>query len=132
MQNHTLQDVSSKSYDRWNYMPEKRAAMKKWNAFVHAMLNSKRSKQAKDRHTPVIHSATDGERSKRTDNDQQTFEGKSPLSWRRFKSGARNHLYRTTIRLRALCPPKAEVVSSNLAGSAIRFKHLDSFSKNTV
>ena len=29
LQNHTLQDVSSKSYDRWNYMPEKRAGMKK-------------------------------------------------------------------------------------------------------
>jgi hypothetical protein len=28
LQNHTLQDVGSKSYDRWNYMPEKRAAMK--------------------------------------------------------------------------------------------------------
>jgi integrase len=60
LQNHTLQDVSSKSYDRWNYMPEKRAAMKKWNAFVHAMLNNKRSKQAKEKHTPIIHSATEG------------------------------------------------------------------------
>ena len=29
LQNHTLQDVSSKSYDRWNYMPDKRAAMKR-------------------------------------------------------------------------------------------------------
>src|SRR5262249_21078809 len=27
IQNHALQDVSSKSYDRWSYMPEKRAAM---------------------------------------------------------------------------------------------------------
>ena len=59
LQNHTLQDVSSKSYDRWNYMPEKRAAMKKWNAFVHAMLNNKRSKQAKEKHTPIIHSAAE-------------------------------------------------------------------------
>jgi integrase len=32
LQNHTLQDVSSKSYDRWNYMPEKRAGMKKWDS----------------------------------------------------------------------------------------------------
>ncbi len=30
IQNHSLQDVSSKNYDRWNYMPEKRAAMAKW------------------------------------------------------------------------------------------------------
>jgi integrase len=59
LQNHTLQDVSSKSYDRWNYMPEKRAAMKKWNAFIHAMLNNKRSKQAKEKHTPIIHSAAE-------------------------------------------------------------------------
>lgn len=27
IQNHSLQDVSSKNYDRWTYMPEKRAAM---------------------------------------------------------------------------------------------------------
>jgi integrase len=59
LQNHTLQDVSSKSYDRWNYMQEKRAAMKKWNAFIHAMLNNKRSKQAKEKHTPIIHSAAE-------------------------------------------------------------------------
>jgi hypothetical protein len=41
LQNHTLQDVSSKSYDRWNYMPEKRAGMEKWNEFVVAMLERK-------------------------------------------------------------------------------------------
>ena len=41
-QNHTLQDVSSKSYDRWNYMPEKRAGMKKWDKFVTALLSGKR------------------------------------------------------------------------------------------
>jgi integrase len=39
LQNHTLQDVSSKSYDRWHYMPEKRAGMEKWNAFVERLLN---------------------------------------------------------------------------------------------
>jgi integrase len=39
LQNHTLQDVSSKSYDRWNYMPEKRAGMEKWNLFVTTLLN---------------------------------------------------------------------------------------------
>jgi len=46
IQNHTLQDVSSKSYDRWNYMPEKRAAMKKWNAFVTKLLTKKNLKRA--------------------------------------------------------------------------------------
>jgi integrase len=39
LQNHTLQDVSSKSYDRWNYMPEKRAGMEKWDKFVMALLS---------------------------------------------------------------------------------------------
>jgi integrase len=34
LQNHTLQDVSSRSYDRWNYMPEKRAGMEKWGNFI--------------------------------------------------------------------------------------------------
>jgi hypothetical protein len=33
---------SSKSYDRWTYMPEKRAAMKKWDKFVTALLSKKR------------------------------------------------------------------------------------------
>lgn len=46
IQNHTLQDVSSKAYDRWNYMPEKRAAMKQWNGFVKSILNPKRLKSA--------------------------------------------------------------------------------------
>lgn len=44
IQNHTLQDVSSKAYDRWNYMPEKRAAMKQWNSFVRGVLSPKRLK----------------------------------------------------------------------------------------
>ncbi|MER8777939.1 tyrosine-type recombinase/integrase [Mesorhizobium sp. M0977] len=46
IQNHTLQDVSSKNYDRWNYMPEKRAAMKKWNAFVVKLLSKKTVKHS--------------------------------------------------------------------------------------
>jgi len=46
IQNHTLQDVSSKSYDRWNYMPEKRAAMKKWNVFATKILSKKNLKRA--------------------------------------------------------------------------------------
>lgn len=46
IQNHALQDVSSKSYDRWNYMPEKRAGMAKWDEFVRALLSSKQLHQA--------------------------------------------------------------------------------------
>lgn len=42
IQNHALQDVSSKHYDRWSYMPEKRAAMKQWNSFVTKMLSAYR------------------------------------------------------------------------------------------
>jgi integrase len=38
IQNHALQDISSKSYDRWSYLPEKRAGMEQWNAFVTALL----------------------------------------------------------------------------------------------
>jgi hypothetical protein len=59
VQNHTLQDVSSKSYDRWNYMPEKRAAMKKWNAFVRAMLTKKRPKAAGEKRTPINQDAAE-------------------------------------------------------------------------
>ncbi len=40
LQNHALQDVSSKSYDRWNYMREKRAGMAKWDGFVRGVLFS--------------------------------------------------------------------------------------------
>lgn len=46
LQNHTLQDVSSKSYDRWNYMPEKRAGMEKWGKFIAAILRKKTSEIA--------------------------------------------------------------------------------------
>lgn len=42
IQNHALQDVSSKSYDRWNYMREKRSGMAKWDKFARAMLSKKR------------------------------------------------------------------------------------------
>lgn len=38
IQNHALQDVSSKSYDRWSYMPEKQAGMEQWNDFVSSLL----------------------------------------------------------------------------------------------
>jgi integrase len=43
IQNHALQDVSSKNYDRWTYMPEKRAAMEQWNEFVSTLLSQKES-----------------------------------------------------------------------------------------
>jgi len=46
LQNHTLQDVSSKSYDRWNYMPEKRAAMARWDKFVRDILVKKKKRKA--------------------------------------------------------------------------------------
>jgi integrase len=46
LQNHALQDVSSKSYDRWNYMPEKRAAIARWDRFVRALLLRKTKKRA--------------------------------------------------------------------------------------
>lgn len=46
LQNHALQDVSSKHYDRWNYIVEKRAGMAKWDKFVRAMLAKKRLKAA--------------------------------------------------------------------------------------
>lgn len=42
IQNHALQDVSSKNYDRWTYMPEKRAAMETWNKFVTLLLRRPR------------------------------------------------------------------------------------------
>jgi integrase len=41
IQNHALHDVSSKSYDRWNYMREKRAGMEKWDKFIRALLATK-------------------------------------------------------------------------------------------
>ena len=57
LQNHALQDVSSKHYDRWTYMPEKRAAMAKWDKFVRAMFAKKglkRAGTAKARHQSAV------------------------------------------------------------------------------
>lgn len=39
IRNHALHDVSSKNYDRWNYMPGKRGGMKKWYIFITALLS---------------------------------------------------------------------------------------------
>lgn len=41
LQNHTLQDVSSKSYDRYSYIAEKREAMDIWDKFVRDMIRDK-------------------------------------------------------------------------------------------
>lgn len=41
LQNHTLQDVSSKSYDRYSYLEEKREAMEVWDRFVREMIRTK-------------------------------------------------------------------------------------------
>jgi integrase len=46
IQNHALQDVSSKNYDRWTYMPEKRAGMEQWNRFVTSLLHRPRASVA--------------------------------------------------------------------------------------
>lgn len=41
LQNHTMRDVSSQSYDRYSYMKEKREAMEVWDAFVRSMIDDK-------------------------------------------------------------------------------------------
>ncbi len=38
IQNHALNDVSSKHYDRWDYMPEKREALEKWSHYLECKL----------------------------------------------------------------------------------------------
>jgi len=38
-QNHALQDVSSKHYDRYDYLAEKRAGMKVWNDYLELIIN---------------------------------------------------------------------------------------------
>lgn len=41
LQNHGRWDVSTKHYDRWQYMPEKRAAMAQWSAWLDELLQPK-------------------------------------------------------------------------------------------
>lgn len=41
LQNHVKGDVSSKHYDRYDYMPEKRAGMRQWEAFLGDILAGK-------------------------------------------------------------------------------------------
>jgi integrase len=38
LHNHALQDVSSKHYDRYDYLPEKRQAMQTWNGYLQAVI----------------------------------------------------------------------------------------------
>jgi hypothetical protein len=40
LQNHALRDVSARHYDRWDYMPEKREAMRVWSQFLDQILTS--------------------------------------------------------------------------------------------
>ena len=46
IQNHALHDVSSRSYDRWTYLPEKRAGMTKWDRYIRALLAKKAPSKA--------------------------------------------------------------------------------------
>jgi len=39
VQNHALQDVSTKHYDRYDYLPEKRQALKVWNDYLELIIN---------------------------------------------------------------------------------------------
>jgi len=43
IQNHSLQDVSSKHYDRYDYLPEKRQALKVWNDYLGLIINPKKN-----------------------------------------------------------------------------------------
>ena len=38
LQNHALKDVSTIHYDRYDYLPEKRAAMKVWNDYLELII----------------------------------------------------------------------------------------------
>ena len=39
VQNHSLQDISTKHYDRYDYLPEKKQAMNIWNDYLELILN---------------------------------------------------------------------------------------------
>lgn len=51
LQNHTAGDVSSKHYDRWAYLPEKQAAVAKWEAW----LQQRPGKPAKAKTDQIVH-----------------------------------------------------------------------------
>jgi len=42
IQNHSLQDISSKHYDRYDYLPEKTHAMKVWNDYLDLIINPRK------------------------------------------------------------------------------------------
>lgn len=44
LQNHARHDVSSRHYDRYNYIEEKRTAMNVWDKFVRGMLDQRRKR----------------------------------------------------------------------------------------
>jgi len=44
IQNHGQTGISSKHYDRWEYMPEKRAAIAQWEAWLEDQLGKRRAK----------------------------------------------------------------------------------------
>lgn len=39
LQGHAMQDIGSRHYDRWEYLPEKRAAMERWSLWLERVLN---------------------------------------------------------------------------------------------
>lgn len=46
LQHHAMRDVGSMHYDRYDYLPEKRAAMKLWSVWLDMVLAAKRGKVA--------------------------------------------------------------------------------------
>lgn len=45
LQNHRAGDVSGKHYDRWEYMPEKRAAVERWTCWLEEQVRQHRAKK---------------------------------------------------------------------------------------
>lgn len=45
LQNHSAGDVSSRHYDRWQYLPEKRAAVARWEAWLQEQVREQRAKK---------------------------------------------------------------------------------------
>jgi len=49
IQNHSLTDVSSKHYDRYDYMKEKRHGLKVWNDYLELILDPEKNVMRLDR-----------------------------------------------------------------------------------
>jgi integrase len=45
LQNHSAGDVSSRHYDRWQYLPEKRAAVARWEGWLQEQVREQRAKK---------------------------------------------------------------------------------------